>query len=83
LKLDDHRGPFQPRPFYDSMIIKISSQDHILRMSCDYKDRNMQMKRDSVWFNPDSSSAPCSCLLILSGGMGERNRKVKVSELMG
>ena len=20
LKLDDHRGPFQPRPFYDSMI---------------------------------------------------------------
>ena len=21
LKLDDHRGPFQPRPFYDSMIL--------------------------------------------------------------
>jgi len=21
LKLDDHRGPFQPRPFYDSMIV--------------------------------------------------------------
>jgi len=21
LKLDDHCGPFQPRPFYDSMII--------------------------------------------------------------
>ena len=21
LKLDDHYGPFQPRPFYDSMII--------------------------------------------------------------
>jgi len=21
LKLDDHRGPFQPRPFYDSMTV--------------------------------------------------------------
>jgi len=25
LKLDDHCGPFQPRPFYDSMIIQSSS----------------------------------------------------------
>ena len=26
LKLDDHCGPFQPRPFYDSMIQSISRQ---------------------------------------------------------
>ena len=26
LKLDDHCGPFQPRPFYDSMIQSISWQ---------------------------------------------------------
>jgi len=29
LKLDDHCGPFQPRPFYDSVIcIYTSSQKH-------------------------------------------------------
>ena len=29
LRLDDHRGPFQPRPFYDSMILKqYSSLSH-------------------------------------------------------
>ena len=26
LKLDDHYGPFQPRPFYDSMILYDSSR---------------------------------------------------------
>ena len=25
LKLDDHCGPFQPRPFYDSMILYVLS----------------------------------------------------------
>jgi len=25
LKLDDHYGPFQPKPFYDSMILKSSA----------------------------------------------------------
>jgi len=25
LKLDDHCGPFQPRPFYDSMILFLKS----------------------------------------------------------
>ena len=26
LKLDDHCGPFQPRPFYDSMILQCPSK---------------------------------------------------------
>jgi len=29
LKLDDHCGPFQPRPFYDSVIIYISGNLNI------------------------------------------------------
>ena len=28
LKLDDHCGPFQPRPFYDSMILSAISSAH-------------------------------------------------------
>lgn len=27
LELDDHCGPFQPRPFYDSMFMKNKRQD--------------------------------------------------------
>ena len=27
LKVDDHCGPFQPRPFYDSMILLVLSQE--------------------------------------------------------
>ena len=30
LKLDDHRGPFQPRPFYDSMILSGINNHHLV-----------------------------------------------------
>ena len=29
VKLDDHCGPFQPRPFYDSLILKYSNKESI------------------------------------------------------
>ena len=33
LESDDHRGPFQPKPFYDSMILKPSTILYIFLMS--------------------------------------------------
>ena len=34
LKLDNHCGPFQPRPFYESMIKREAEEKSLLRMVC-------------------------------------------------
>jgi len=34
LELDEHCGPFQPRPFYDSMIHQILMREKLLNNSC-------------------------------------------------
>ena len=35
LELDEHCGPFQPRPFYDSMIYKAEIKDPLLNFHMD------------------------------------------------